>query len=79
MKRLVALGALGALALLLPASAQAFGISSFSAAVTAQGEGVPDTQAGSHPVALSMNVDLNQPAGSPKATCATSAWRCRRG
>jgi hypothetical protein len=53
-----------ALALCLPASAQAFSISSFEA--TAHGEGgTLDTQAGSHPVSLEMSVGLAAEGSGP--------------
>jgi hypothetical protein len=45
------------LSLLLPSSAQAFGIESFDAQVLAEG-GAPATVAGSHPVSLELGVDL---------------------
>jgi hypothetical protein len=64
MKPRALLGALALIAVLcLPASsAQAFAISSFSAEATGEG-GAPATQAGSHPVALTMSVEL-APEGS---------------
>lgn len=50
--------------LCLPASAHAFGLASFE--VTVHGEGQTlDTQAGSHPVALEMSVDLEAEGGGP--------------
>ncbi|HET7485867.1 MAG TPA: hypothetical protein VFJ64_10905 [Solirubrobacterales bacterium] len=45
-----------------PAPAQAFAISSFGAAVSGEG-GVPDTEAGSHPVALAISADFDEGAG----------------
>ncbi|HEX4669368.1 MAG TPA: hypothetical protein VH275_05280 [Solirubrobacterales bacterium] len=50
--------ALGIALLVAPPAQAGFGISSFGAVATAEG-GVPDTQAGSHPVALEMSVQLN--------------------
>lgn len=61
MSRLTGIAALAA-ALCLPASAQAFGIASFEATVHGEGSTI-DTQAGSHPVALEMSVDLEQAGG----------------
>jgi hypothetical protein len=49
---------------LLPASAQAFGISSFEATVHGEGQTI-DTQAGSHPVSLEMSVGLQTEGGGP--------------
>ena len=61
--------ALAALALLaagaLPGAAQAFSISSFSAEATGEGVGVVDTQAGSHPVALKLDVGLQTEGAGP--------------
>ena len=51
-------------ALLTPPAAQAFAISSFYAEVTAEG-GAPATQAGSHPVALRMELELNEAGAGP--------------
>ncbi|HTR75439.1 MAG TPA: hypothetical protein VMH33_09325 [Solirubrobacterales bacterium] len=51
-------------AVLLPAVAQAFEISSFGVAVTTEG-GVPATLAGSHPVALNMEVGFAPEGGGP--------------
>jgi len=48
----------------LPASAQAFGIASFEATVHGEGQTI-ETQAGSHPVALEMSLDLEAEGGGP--------------
>jgi hypothetical protein len=50
--------------LCLPANAHAFGISSFAVAIHGEGQ-MLDTQAGSHPVALAMSVDLEPEGGGP--------------
>jgi hypothetical protein len=50
--------------LCLPASAHAFGLASFEVTVHGQGQTL-DTQAGSHPVALEISVDLEPEAGGP--------------
>lgn len=48
----------------LPASAQAFSITDFAATIHGEGQTL-DTQAGSHPVALEMSVDLALQGGGP--------------
>ncbi len=53
-----------AVAFCLPASAQAFDVSSFHATVSAEG-GAPATQAGSHPVALSMETEFEAGPEAP--------------
>jgi hypothetical protein len=47
-----------------PGSAQAFSVSSFEASLHGEGQTL-DTQAGSHPVALEMSVDLGEEGGGP--------------
>jgi hypothetical protein len=56
------IAALAFACLCLPASAQAFAISSFEATVHGEGQTL-DTQAGSHPVALEMSVGLETEGG----------------
>jgi hypothetical protein len=66
MKAGLALGAALALSLLaVPVQADAFAISSFEAQASAEGVAAPDTQAGSHPVALKLSIDLKEEGGSP--------------
>ena len=56
------LAVVAALLLLAPAAQASFGISDFQAALHGEGATL-DTQAGSHPVALEMGVELNQSGG----------------
>jgi hypothetical protein len=60
----IAVIAIGGVALLVVPAAQAFSISSFEATVHGEGQTL-DTQAGSHPVALEMSVGLGAEGSGP--------------